>query len=359
MLSVLMAATPCPATIGVPVAFLSGMSLAARHGVLIKSGAALEALAKASHVVLDKTGTITRGAAVVREFVVHGCERGDAGWCEALQLVASVEVLSTHPLATALCSFAEAQGLDFLPAADAEHVYGSGVAASVQARRVTVGRPEFVAERAGVGTSGGGGAGAFLEVHFAAEGGRSGYALLEDPVREGSQGAVARLRGLGLRVSILSGDRSAHLQTVARQVGIDDARGGFLPQEKAEHVRQLASSGCVIMVGDESNDAPALAAAQVGIAVGTSGLASQSADVVISALPSEGALERVAQLVALSRAVVSTARRGVTGGLGLSGLQVAAAATGLIPPRVNAIMQEVVDVTALANAASVLRHRWC
>mmetsp|Transcript_120089 Transcript_120089/g.340480 ORF Transcript_120089/g.340480 Transcript_120089/m.340480 type:complete len:719 (-) Transcript_120089:145-2301(-) len=361
VLSVLMSATPCPASIGVPVAFLSGINVAARHGVLIKSGAAIESLARASHVVLDKTGTLTCGTPTVRCFEVRGFTSSDAEWREALQLVASVELLSTHPLATALCKHAEAEGLDLLPAEDHEHVYGCGVAGTVGGRRVSVGTLEFVNGERGCTSPtnrGRANSGALLEVHFSVGEGLTGHALFEDPLREGGAAAVAKLRSLGLRVSILSGDRSAHLPAVAQQVGVDDAHGGCLPQEKARLVRELAADGGVIMVGDEGNDAPALAAADVGISVGTSGLASQSADVVVAAHPSASALERVAHLVTLSRKVVATAGRGVRCGLSVSAVQVAAAGTGRIPPRVNAVLQEVVDLSALTHAASVLGHRW-
>jgi len=374
VLSVLMSATPCPASIGVPVALLSGMSVAARHGVLIKSGAAIESLAAASHIVLDKTGTLTIGKPEVQSFEVAGCSTGGTSWREALQLVASVELLSTHPLAAALCRFAESQGIELLPAEDPEHVYGCGVVGSVAGHRVLVGTQAFLECRACAGAitqankqkierpndlAGG----ALLEVHFniaplCNDARISGHALLEDPLQESSIPAVAKLRQLGLEVSILSGDRSAHLKTVAQQVGVHNARGGCLPQEKAKLVRELTACCCVIMVGDEGNDAPALAAAHVGISVGTSGLASQSADVVVGSHPSVGALERVARLVVLSRAVVATAGRGVRFGLSLSALQVACAGTGRISPRTNAIMQELVDFSALVNAASVLHHRW-
>lgn len=365
VLSVLMSATPCPASIGVPVSFLSGMNVAARHGVLIKSGEAIESLAAASHVVLDKTGTLTRGEPAVRSFEVQGCAVGDPAWQEALKLVASVELLSTHPLAEAICRFAAREGVALLKAEEPEHAYGCGIIGTVQGRRVAIGTTAFL-EGHGLRTAAGvrsGGDAALLEVHFAAAASSqhsalAGHVLLEDPLREGTAAAVTKLRQLGLHVSILSGDRSAHLDAVAHKVGIHDARGGCLPQEKARLVKELASNGQVIMVGDESNDAPALAAANVGISVGRSGLASQSADVVVAEHPSAGALERIARLVALSRKVVATAGRGVRCGLGLSALQVAAAGSGRIPPKANAIMQELVDLSALVNAASVLSHRW-
>jgi len=362
VLSVLMAATPCPASIGVPVAYLSGMSIAARHGVLVKSGSAVEALARATHVVLDKTGTLTQGVPNLRCFEVLGFKQGEERWKEVLQLVASVEVGSTHPLAAAICALAEAQGTELLPATDQEHAYGCGVVATVDGHHVIVGNLQFVMSRLKTAGEAGENAcvgnDALLEVHFSVDGQLCGHALFEDPIREGSQQAIARLRKLGLQVSILSGDPSAHLAVTAKKVGIDTFKGGCLPQEKARLVTELGSNGCVVMVGDEGNDAPALAAANVGISVGTSGLASQSADVVVAADPSAGALERVACLISLCRTVVATATRGVHAGLGVSALQVVLAGIGFVPPGVSAVMQEVVDVSALANAVSVLGHRW-
>eukprot|EP00930_Biecheleria_cincta_P044823 TRINITY_DN30875_c0_g1_i1.p1 TRINITY_DN30875_c0_g1~~TRINITY_DN30875_c0_g1_i1.p1 ORF type:complete len:722 (+),score=120.55 TRINITY_DN30875_c0_g1_i1:129-2294(+) len=373
VLSVLMSATPCPASIGVPVSFLSGMGVAARHGVLIKSGAAIEHVSQASHIVLDKTGTLTLGKPVVRFFHVFAHVTGDAVWRDALQLVASLEVTSTHPCATALRSYAEGKGMELLPAEDAEHVYGCGVVGMVNGRRVLAGTAAFL-ETHGISDAGGTGdelarndnqgSGALLEVYFAVDGNLGevirGVARLEDPIREGTAHAIKRLQQLGLEVSILSGDRSYHVDAVAQELGIQQVRSGCLPQDKAKFVQDLASSsvGKVIMVGDEGNDAPALAEASVGIAVGTSGLACQSADVVITAQSSLSVLNHIVQLIHLSRVAVNTASRGVRAGLGISTIQVCAAGTGRIAPRTNAILQELLDFSTLVNAISVLRHTW-
>merc|ERR1712154_216777 len=194
--------------------------------------------------------------------------------------------MGTHPLAGALCAFAEAKGIELSSVEDPEHVYGCGMTGSVCGHHVVVGTADFARGKASAGSGSPGSrednkVGALLEVHFSVGDSITGYASFEDPLREGSRAAVARLRNLGLKVSILSGDPSAHLDEVARLVGVDDARGGCLPQEKARLVHELASLGKVVMVGDEGNDAPALATAHVGISVGTRGLCSQSADVVV------------------------------------------------------------------------------
>eukprot|EP00927_Polykrikos_kofoidii_P037569 TRINITY_DN31743_c0_g1_i1.p1 TRINITY_DN31743_c0_g1~~TRINITY_DN31743_c0_g1_i1.p1 ORF type:complete len:808 (-),score=154.43 TRINITY_DN31743_c0_g1_i1:114-2492(-) len=388
VLSVLMAATPCPATIGVPVAVLSGMSVAARHGVLLKSGAAVEGLAAVTHVVLDKTGTLTTGVPSVRSFEVFECSEGSSEWEQAFRIVASAELMSTHPLAGALRNFATARGIPLVQAdgAGVEIIQGRGVVGSVCGRKVIVGTAELLKSH-GIDVTQDRGNGrchgpcgldgasdltanappsnccgvqdtAFLEIYFALDGRWAGRATFEDTIREGVFEAVAHLQDLGLKLCILSGDRGAEVPLVARKLGIEDVRGGCLPHEKASFIEDITSKGGIVaMIGDESNDAPALAAAHVGISVGVPGsLASWSADVVVNAKNSVSALERVASLVVLCRATVKTARRGVRGGLSLSAMQVLAAGFGFLPPRANAIVQELVDSTALANAVSVLAH---
>lgn len=369
VLSVLTAATPCPAAIGVPIAFLSCMSVAARSGVLIKSGAAIEALATAKHLALDKTGTLTAGRPRVQSFEVflegrriQSDAEGGAEWMEALQLVASVEVLSTHPFASAILDFASASDVSPLEAEEVEVFPGAGVAGTVGGRRVVVGTWPFLQEQGAAGmpeteAAGSGGVDeALLQTFVAVNGRPAGCIYLRDELKPGTGAAVARLRALGLEVTIISGDRSAHLRVVAKELGVADARGGCLPHEKAAAIQELNAAGGVIMVGDESNDAAALAAAGVGVAVGKkSGLASASADVVVG---ESNSLDHLAKLVDLCRVTVSTAQRGAQTGLSVSATQVLVACAGLIPPRTNAILQEVVDVTALLNAASVLRYRW-
>eukprot|EP00928_Gymnodinium_smaydae_P062972 TRINITY_DN46689_c0_g1_i1.p1 TRINITY_DN46689_c0_g1~~TRINITY_DN46689_c0_g1_i1.p1 ORF type:complete len:747 (-),score=126.73 TRINITY_DN46689_c0_g1_i1:345-2543(-) len=360
-LAVLMAATPCPASIGVPVAFLSGMSVAAHQGVLIKSGAAIEAVSKATHIVLDKTGTLTRGSPTVLSFEVT---EPNVDRHKALQLVASLEAMSVHPLALALRSYAVAEKVSVLRAEDAEYVAGCGMSGMVGGRFVVVGTLAFLKSKGvklqqdDVECS----SSRALETFFAFDGLYHGRATFEDVMLPGTSAAVQQLQALGLQVSILSGDRSRHVFDVAAQVGCANAEGGLLPHEKAQRVHDLVKFGAagtqVIMVGDGGNDAPAIAAANVGIVVGTqSGLASQCADVVVGRDGCESPLSKVVSLVLLCRKVVATAKRGVNGGLGLSAVNVVLATLGLLSPRSTAILQEVVDLSALLNSASVLRHR--
>jgi len=353
VLSVFMAATPCPASIGVPVAFISCMSVAAKHSVLIKSGAAIEAVASARHIVLDKTGTLTQGRPRVHRFTSFDFDSN-----KALQLVASTEASSTHPLATAVIHHAESKGLGRLQVAFPESISGLGVAGVVSGHHILVGTRRFLSDR-DIVVSTTESVETHMETFFAIDGKLAGSILFDDDMRPGTAEAITLLRKLGLQVAVLSGDRSAHLAATAKQLAIDDARGGCLPHEKAKCIQELLSGGGVIMVGDEGNDAAALAAASVGIVVGTrSGLASKSADIVVSDTECASPLERVARLVALCRNAVGTARRGAEWGLGASAVQVVAASLGLIPPRTNAVMQEMVDVSALLNAVSVLRYRW-
>eukprot|EP00929_Paragymnodinium_shiwhaense_P001884 TRINITY_DN102089_c0_g1_i1.p1 TRINITY_DN102089_c0_g1~~TRINITY_DN102089_c0_g1_i1.p1 ORF type:complete len:784 (+),score=152.74 TRINITY_DN102089_c0_g1_i1:165-2516(+) len=402
VLAVMMSATPCPASIGVPIAFLGGMSVAARRGVLIKSAAAIEAIAKATHVVFDKTGTITSGKPVVRRFQLYksskywtsskpGSATSKDACAEVLRLAASLEASSTHPLAEGIVKFARSHNLELLTATSADCIHGYGIDGIVAGKRVIVGHLNFL-KRQGVDTACADGP-VFDSTCLAAPGridlseaapvpqphdgaakrvgeletyiaigdslvARFGF---EDALRPGTVAAVERLRGLGIRVEVLSGDRSERFRDAASELRCDLAKGACLPHEKSEHINQLVQANAkatIVMVGDEANDAPALASAHVGICVGTqSGLASASAEVVLSAADGgANPVESVLQLVILCRSVVHTATRGVRCGLGLSAAQVALATTGLLPPKLSAILQEVTDLSALANAASVLRH---
>ena len=276
----------CPDALGLatPTAIMVGSGLGARRGILFKSAIALEQAAALDTVVFDKTGTLTRGEPVV----VAVATAGGVGEDELLRLVAAVERDSEHPLAQAIVSAAKARGLHPPPAASFEAVPGEGVVATVEGRRLAVGNARLLAHE-GVSLDGLSAPAAELTgqgrtaVQVALAGRAAGVIAIADAVRETSKEAVAALRDLGVRAVMLTGDSGATAQRVAAELGIDEVIAEVRPPDKASKVAELQQQGRrVAMVGDGVNDAPALAEADVGIAIGAgTDVAVETADVVL------------------------------------------------------------------------------
>ena len=335
-LAVLVVATPCPLILATPVAFVSGIARAARRGIIVKGGGVLERLGQVTAVALDKTGTLTEGRAELA--------RGDD---ETLRLAASADALSTHPLAAALVDAAHRRGLKLGTALEFSERYGDGVEAVVDGRRVRVGRPAFV-HQAPVERAQG-----EVDVHVSVDGEARDVLTLADHVRPSAIETVARLRALGMRVLMLSGDDQAVADRVAAAVGLERVEAGATPQGKAAVVAGLQRAGEVVaMVGDGVNDAPALALADVGIALAARGatISSATADVVVTV----DDIARVAEALACGRRTLRIARQGIVLGMGLSGVLMVVAAAGALPPLAGAVAQEVIDVAAIANALRAL-----
>ncbi|UNX55529.1 cadmium-translocating P-type ATPase [Georgenia sp. TF02-10] len=345
---VLVVATPCPLLIATPVAFLAGMSRAAKNGVIVKDGGTLERLARVRTAAFDKTGTLTHGHP--RLAAVHPAD--GVRDPELLTLAAAVEQYSAHPLAQAVVAAARARHLPVPPARDAEEVTAAGVRATVGGRRVVVGGAGFVADQAGGVADVGVEPGQTL-VHVAVDGRYAGALALADEVRADAAATVADLRRAGVRRTLmLTGDAAPTARHVAAAVGIEDVRAGLLPQDKVAVVRAVPERP-VLMVGDGVNDAPVLAAADVGIAMGARGstAASESADVVIL----RDDLHRTVRAVRVGRRTMRVAWQAIGIGVGLSvGLMVLAAA-GFLPAIVGAGLQEVVDLACILWALRAAR----
>lgn len=343
---VLVVATPCPLLIAAPVSFIAGMSRAAKDGVIVKDGGTLERLARVRTAAFDKTGTLTHGEPRVSRVLPEG-RTAD----ELLALVASAERLSSHVLAQAIVDEATGRGLDLSTDVTVDDLPGRGLRAHVDGRLVVVGSYDLVAETSAdvvmpelvPGE---------MSVMVGVDGRYAGTVTLSDEVRADAASTVSRLRASGVEhVVVLTGDAQATADAVAAEVGIDDVRAARLPQGKVDAVAGLAGRP-VMMVGDGINDAPVLAVADVGVAMGARGAsaASESADVVV--LVDE--ISRVADAVAISRRTVRIALQSIGLGIGLSLVLMALAAFGAIPAIVGAGLQEVVDLVAILNALRAL-----
>ena len=336
-LAVLVVATPCPLILATPIAFVSGLARAARRGIVVKGGTPLERLGAATVVVFDKTGTLTTG----HPRVVEAAD-------DLLAAAAAAEQQSAHPLAAAIRSEAAARGLALEPAGNFSESYGDGVEALVNGRRTRVGSAAFVGLEAGRPALPG-----MAEVWVSVEGGRSGFIRCSDHLREQAPLVVDRIRRTGSRPVLLTGDSMAVAEEVGRAAGIDDVRGEATPESKAEAVGALRRAGeTVVMVGDGLNDAPALAAADVGIALGATGstISSDAADAVVLV----DDLGRVAEALEIGRDTLSIARTGIVIGMGLSAVLMVVAAFGGITPLQGALAQEAIDVAAILNALRAL-----
>ncbi len=338
---VLVVATPCPLIIAAPVAFMAGMSRSARLGAIVKSSAVLERFHRARSVAFDKTGTLTHGRPALAGVQVAGALPAD----EVLRLAASAEQASSHTLAAAVVSGAQARGLRLAAPRGTKETVAGGVSARVGQHHVVVGKAGYVAEATGAPIAPADLAAGEIAIHVAVDGGYAGFLVLRDELRADAAETVHALRDHGIRhVAMLTGDDRPTAEHVAAQLDIDSVFANCLPGDKVRAVKALADRP-VIMVGDGVNDAPVLAAADVGIAMGARGstAASESADVVIL----RDDLAPVARALEVGRRTVDVALQAIWIGIGLSVALMVVAVTGVVPPIVGAWFQEGVDVVAI------------
>ncbi|NLS07886.1 heavy metal translocating P-type ATPase [Rhizobium sp. P32RR-XVIII] len=352
-LAVLVIATPCPLILAVPVAIMSGISRCAAVGCLVKDGGVLEALSRVRVAVLDKTGTLTHGMATI---VAIKCAEW-IGEDELLRLAASLDQASGHVMAAALISAARERGLNLALPADVSEFPGEGIEGTVDQRHVVVGGSRFVERRVLKGSPR-----AFLSgrsageavVAVAVDSVAAGLIVMADPVRPEAIGVLRRLRDAGIaRIILASGDRLEVARGVGEALGIEEVLGEQSPASKVDCVNSARHFGPVMMVGDGINDAPALAAADVGVALGARGAAASSEAAGVVLLVDR--LDPLAiALTAASRTIV-IARQSVIVGLGLSMAGMVAAACGFLLPVQGALLQEVIDVAVILNALRALR----
>ena len=354
-LAVLVVATPCPLILAAPIALASGISRAARIGVVVKGAGAIEGLGRARAVLLDKTGTLTLGAPGVEEIVAADGVPAD----ELLRLAASVDQLSPHVVAEALVHDAAARGLTLAEPADVRERPGDGIEGTVDGRRVTVGSSAWLrtcgVTRAGPGALEPGDG--RTTVRVGVDGALAGTIVMADHPRPDAAEAIRAMRAAGAtRIVMATGDDRATADEVARVVGVDAVYADRAPGEKLAVLRtlQAETDGTVVMVGDGVNDAPALAAADVGVAMAAAAggtISAEAADVVICV----DRIGRVADALAIGRRSLAIARQSVLAGMGLSLVAMVFAALGHLPPVAGALLQEVIDVAVILNALRALR----
>ena len=350
--AVLVVATPCPLILAVPVAIVAGLSRAAKLGILIKGGKAIETLARIRSLVLDKTGTLTHGQAQVVSIRPAEGMMAD----ELLRIAASLDQASKHVIAQTIVAEARGRGLALAIPAEVVEAPGEGVSGRVDGRAVLVGGLHYVAGIIGGTASSmlpGERSPGALASAVAVDGKFAGVLIFSDQLRAGTEKLLKSLRALGIeRIVLATGDRHEVAHAVANGLSIDLVRSELSPDAKVLTVLSERKNGPVMMIGDGVNDAPALAAADIGLAMGAKGAAAsaEAADVVLLV----DQLDRVLPAIRIARRSRSIALQSVIAGMGLSFLAMIAAAFGQLPPVEGALLQEVIDVAVIFNALRAL-----
>ena len=353
--TLLVAAAPCALVMSVPVAVAAAISRAGRRGILIKGGAQLETLGKIEAICLDKTGTLTRGAPQVTDFITQqGVHPG-----EAMLVAAAVEARSEHPLARAILDHVRAEGIDPPPAEGFEAVVGHGARASLSGREVWVGSPRLLAQLAPE-------AAPPPEVERLEQEGKTvvlvgreakvlAVVAMRDEPRPEAREALAALRRLGIgNLVMLTGDNRRTAEAIARELGIDEVRAELLPEQKVDEVERLrAQFGAIAMVGDGINDAPALARADLGIALGTGATdaAIEAADIALMA----DDLRKLPEALAIGRRSQRISRQNLIFSIALLTLLIPSAVLGLLTVVVAVLVHEVSELLAVANGLRAAR----
>ncbi len=338
-------ATPCPLILAAPIAVISGMSRAAKHGIIIKTGGALERLAQAKTFAFDKTGTLTTGHLTVESVKTFNAYKRS----EVLRLAASLEQNSNHVVAHAITAQAKKDGIKVTKAKTITEIAGKGASAHVQGKDVLVGRLSLLEQH-----------GITLPADFttktlnqttafvAIDGALAGVITCKDELRDDARGTILHLKKQGIQHFLMvTGDNKTTAQAIAKQVGIKQITADALPGDKLLTIEQLPDRP-VAFVGDGVNDAPVLTASDVGIALGARGstAASESADVVLM----QDELANVGCAVEIAKRTFFIARQSIFVGIGLSIGLMLAFSTGTFKPIYGAFIQEVVDVVVIFNA---------
>jgi len=354
---VLVVATPCPLLLAVPVALMSGISSCARRGILIKGGAALETLAGADTLFFDKTGTLTGGQS--RLASIEG--NTDISDNDLLCYTASLEQKSNHLIASAIVAAAHTRRLDLTVPIEVEESPGAGLQGQVRGKRVAAGSRQYVSRFCQLPESAHTllqriGSDGISAVFVSLEGKFAGILLLADQIRLETPRALRLLRQAGIRrVVMLTGDRQEVAEAIGATLGVDEVFAEQDPSQKLAAIGAVSGRGGTIMVGDGVNDAPALAAADVGVAMGARGAAASAEAAGVVLLVDR--LDRLAEALHITRHARRIAAQSASLGMGLSILAMLVAAAGYLPPLAGAVLQEAIDVAVIGNSLRALRTR--
>lgn len=355
MVAVLVVATPCPLILAAPIAFVAGMSRAAQRGIIVKHGGVFEGISRSRQFFFDKTGTLTFGIPQVARIHVAGT----FSELDVLRYAASLEQLSTHIIARGVVQYARAQAATLSYPEHAKEQYGYGIEGVVSGRRVLLGKAAFlsdskvsiatdVTERVAAIKKAGG-----IVVYVAIDGVLAGVIECEDTIRPDVAGVMQSIAAAGFHTTLVTGDSEERARSVQAAAGVESVVANCLPDDKVKLVQKMESEGQhVVMVGDGINDAPALAAATVGIALGAHGetASTESAHAVIMV----DDISRVKDLLDISLRTMFIARQSILAGIILSVCAMIAALFGYLPPVMGAFIQEGIDVAVILNALRVL-----
>lgn len=343
--AVLVAATPCPLILAVPIAIVAGLSQSAKSGAVIKGGGILELLSRTETVLLDKTGTLTHGGPAISDISVAPGYTED----EVIRIAASVDQYSPHIVAKSIVEYAKSRKIAISTCIDIEEVPGHQISGVLDGKKITVGqltvaRPEWLTFTKP------------LMVAISHEDKLIGVIGLEDPIRPESKEMIAALRDSGvMHIALVTGDRDETAQEVAQTLGITEVFSQSTAEDKLTITRNAMASanGAVVVVGDGINDAPALAAAHVGVAMGARGAtaASEAADVIIV----DDSIDRLIKAIRISKRARSKALQAAGIGMGLSFVIMATGALGITSASQGAVAQEVIDVIAILWALTTLK----
>ncbi|HEY3329520.1 MAG TPA: heavy metal translocating P-type ATPase [Capsulimonadaceae bacterium] len=345
ILSVLVVATPCPLILAVPVAVISGINRAAHEGIIVKGGAAIEQIGRAQAFVFDKTGTLTFGSPVVSDIVAFDGFTKD----QVITAAGSVEQLSAHVLGKTLTAAAVAAGNTLSIPTNFREIPGKGVEGMVDGKHIRIGSPRFLLECTGHSIPPGDYSSG-LATYVAIDDNPAGAILFNDKIRPGVPEMMARLKSMGVRKTVmLTGDKAEHANKVAKEAGIDTVAADLLPEDKVTNVVALKKRySPLVMVGDGINDAPALAIASVGVAMGAhgSGISAEAADMVLLV----DDVRKVGEAMWIGQRMLRIAKQSIYIGLGVSFALMVVAATGHISAPTGALLQEVLDAAVILNA---------
>ncbi len=341
-LAVLVVATPCPLILATPLAVICGINKAADSNIIIKGGASIEQVASTEIVFFDKTGTLTYGTPIVEKVVSFGPYSEN----EIIKYAATLEQFSSHSIATAIVKKARLENLTLELAKEFQEFSGQGIMGVVDHQQILVGSKAFTEKRLGKITLDDEGFQIFVSINQKCV----GFIVLSDQIRKEAPALMKKLSDLGVQETImLTGDHEKNARNIAAKVGIQHVEAEILPEQKANRVAEYKTKfSHVTMVGDGINDAPALATATVGIAMGAHGTAisAESADIVLL----DDDISKVAEVIVIGKHMLVIAKQSIFIGIGLSFILMCIAIFGVIPPPIGAMLQELIDVSVILNA---------